>query len=311
MGRDTILGAGQGRHPGALDERGHAGKPVDRQRGDSFDPRLGNRHVPEPIPGHRVGLGEPVNHDGPIAGALERGETGRPPTLEHQARINVVRYHRQAVTGHQAGESLGRRGVERAASRIIRRIEDQDPASGRNSSLDVIDVGGVRGIDAVANRRGADESGHRRIDRKSRIGDQHFVPGADGRQHRVEHGRLGTGRHDDLAGIEPHSAGTKIGRDGLAKFRNAGRSNVPGIAGPEGGNGGLGDMRRGRDIGGAEFEMDDRAAGPFDFSGAAEHVQRSFAGQQVEPGGQVGGHCGPSFYIIRSPPLISSEAPVM
>ena len=278
---------------GVLDERrgtrhGVDDEPLDR----GLDRRRHDPPARAPT-GHRVRLGQAVEHDRPLHHPVDLGDRRRRLVEERQPAIDLVGEHRAAGVAHDhLGDALEVRARERAARRIARAVDDHELRPRGDELLEVRRVEAVVVVDGqhVRHGRAAGELHHRAVDGEARIRQDHLVALADEREDREEHDRLRAGRDDDLVGVRRHAArrGEDVG-DRRARLRDAGRLHVVRVALAERLDRGVHDVGRGVEAGLADLEVHDAAPGRLQRACAGEDLEGGLRPEARHPVGEIDG----------------------
>ena len=155
-------------------------------------------------------------------------------------------------------------------------------------------VGGERDpvapVQRIADRGRAREVDHRPVDGKAGVGVQDLGAGAAEDQHGERHRHLAAGHDDDLAGVDLHAEAPRgVGGDRLAQRGDAVGGRVAVMAVAEGPARGLDDVRRGREVGLADTEVDHRAAAGREGLRPREDLERALGAERGDVGGDVHG----------------------
>ena len=290
-GGDRILRAGERREPGVLRRRVDARPGVDGELADVVVETLRPHRIAHAPPGHGVGLRPAVEQDQPVAdlGIGEQRDV-REPVVGHLP-VDLVGEDRDVGKARQPfDQRVDLRLGGDAAGRVGRRIEDDQPRLGRDQVQRFLGREGEAVLFADRDRHGprAGELDHRAIDRKSGIGIEDVGAGLAEHQDRREHGDLAA-RHDhhEVGRHLDAEAPVDVGGDRLAQFLDAGRRRVAVVAVAQRLHRRLDDVLGRAEIGLADAEVDDVAAGSRQLGGAGENRERVLLADPVEAGDSV------------------------
>ncbi len=153
----------------------------------------------------------------------------------------------------------------------------------------------VSGAERIGDRGGPREIDHRFVDGEAGVGIQDLGAGVAEHQRGERHRHLAAGHDDDLAGRDLHAEPPRrVGGDRLAQRGDAARGRVAVVAVAEGPARGLDDVRRRREIGLADTEVDHRAAPRREGLGARQHLERALGAEAGDVGRDHRGSSGGS-----------------
>ena len=197
----------------------------------------GHDRVAQPPAGHRVRLGEAVEHDRPLGHARQRGDRDVLGAVVHDAAVDLVGEDPQVVRDRPARRSargrsrvstppVGLAGELMTRSRVRGVISEASSSTSSRKSF-AIRIGIGTGV-------AADEAGHRLVDRVARVRDDDLVARVDEAEDRVQHHALAADRHEDLERLDREALARRgVGGDRLAQRGMPGERRVVGRAGVE------------------------------------------------------------------------------
>ena len=259
----VVLWSGQGSDRACLGERRDATDRVDDELPEHLAERRRDDRIAEAPAGHRKGLGKAVEDDRPLRHPGQRRDGHVLGTVVQDPAVDLVGQDPQVVADGELGDPLDIGPGQDAASRVGRRVDDQDPRPRRDQRRKLVHVEAevIGHPDRDRHRRRADESRQGLIDGIARIRDQDLVARVHEPKDRVHHDALAAGGHEDLRGIDVEPLpGRGIGRDRRAQGGDTGERRVVRLALVECPLCGLPDVGRGIEVRLADLKVDDGAA---------------------------------------------------
>ena len=151
-------------------------------------------------------------------------------------------------------------------------------------SGDRIDVGRevVRRIEPIGDGSRAREANDGIVDRIRGVRDERLIASLEQRERGVEENRLRPGRDDDIVGARGDAVRCEVIRDRGAQLQQSAGGTVFRLAVVQGAHGGLDDVRRGREIGLADLEVEDVLPLLLQRARAREHVEGAFGTEAID-----------------------------
>ena len=212
----------------------------------------GRGEIANPQAGHGVGLGKPVDGDGPLPHARERGQRYMLQAVVHELFVDLVRNHDEIALNAQLGE-LGQAGRrDHAARGIVGRDDCNRLGPGGDARGDIIRCQGkvkfLRGRDG--HYRAAGQTHHVVVGVVARLLQQQLVTGTDKGLNQQVQGFLTTVRHHDLIGriVQPVVRSQLVG-NGFPQFGKPRRQGVVRVPGRHRNRSRLHYMGRGVEVG--------------------------------------------------------------
>ena len=190
---DVVLGPGQRLDRRDLAERRDARDGVDDQLRERVDEGRRQDRVAQPPAGHRVRLGEPVEHDRPVREAGQRRDRDVLAVVDDPAVDLVGEDGDLGVAQHELRDPLDVAAREDAAGGVRGRVDDQQPRPvGHERPRARRGPPGSRAPGVIRYGTGvaADVAGHRLVDREARVRVDDLVALLRQGEHREEHDRL-------------------------------------------------------------------------------------------------------------------------
>ncbi len=247
---------------GQLRERRGAADAVDDEPAEHRHQLRRHDRVAQAPAGHGVRLGEPIEHDGPLGHARQRGDRPELPVVL-DAAVDLVREHDEVTLDGDVGDGPEVVGGEDRAARVVGAVDDQQPCPVGDEPAQLLDVDPEVALLAQrdGHRRGTREAGHRLVDGEARIGHDDLDTRLGQREHRVIHHGLGAGGHDHVRRVDREALPTHgVGRDRLPQLGHAERWAVVGEPAIESTLRRLAHVRRRIEVGLADLEVDDGPA---------------------------------------------------
>src|SRR5450830_838986 len=266
-GLHIILRAGQGLDPGNLGERGGAGRRVGDDLGHPFDELTRAGCIAKAPPGHGVGLGHAVRDDRAFLHPGERRD-GKVLTLEHQARVDLVRQDIEVVLLGHLRDQLQVLARDDAAGGVGWRVDD-DKLCARRDQLDkgvTVEAEVLLLKDGEGDRLGTGDVDDRLVDGIRGIRVDSFIAVLEqGHARRVDD-VLGPGADQHFFSRDWETTGpADVLRDRLAKVHTTHGGRVVGVVLLDGPDASLLDVLRGIEVGFADLHIDHALALTFQF----------------------------------------------
>ena len=107
---------------------------------ERVDERRRQDRVAQPPAGHRVRLGEPVEHDRPVREAGQRGDRDVLAVVDDPPVDLVGEDRHLGVAEHELGDPLDVRAREHAAGGVRGRVDDQQAGPVGHEPLELVEV---------------------------------------------------------------------------------------------------------------------------------------------------------------------------
>src|SRR5438477_1553440 len=288
---DRLARAFEGGDAGPLRRRIDAGMAIDRQPLGMREQRLRPHAVAHTPAGHRIGLAPAVEQDDLLADRGIGEQADMLGAVIEDLAIDLVAHDRDMRVLFETGDEAVEFGARHdAARRIGRAVDDQEPRLRRDLFQHLL--GAERKALALVkrhrHRRRAGKLDDAFVDRETGVRVEDLHPRLAEHHDREEHRDLAA-RHDEhLVGRHLDSvAAPKICGNGGAQRRDAVGWGIAVMTVGEGLAAGLDDMRRGRKIGLADAEIDDRAVLRRQRLGARQHLEGGFGAENPHPAGHL------------------------
>ena len=249
-------------------------------------------HPPDPPAGHRIGLGDPVD-DHAVVGQERAQHRKRPGvhTVVHEVLVDLVGEHPQVVVLDPLADRPDLVGGVDGAGRVRGGDEQQHLGLVGPRGLELLD-GDLVVLGLVREHRDGDAAGELDglgVRRPVRRGHDHLVARIEHRRERGVDRLLAAVGDQHLVGLHGVAAVAKrLLRDRLLQLgQPAGRGVAVVLGVAAGVDRGLHDVRRGREVGFARAETDDRAALRLQRLGLRIHLQRGRLGDAADPVGDA------------------------
>src|SRR6516162_7676380 len=276
---------------GELGGRVDAGMAVDREPLGRAEQRLWPDPIAEPPAGHRIGLAPPVEQNHPVADRGVAEQADMLGAIIEDLAVDLVAEHGDLGMALEPGDQP----VELAArhdstGRVGRAVDDQEPRP-RGDFVEYF-LGAERKAGAFVqrdrHRGGAGETDYALVDREARVRIEDLDPRLAEHQDGKEHRDLAA-RNDEheVGGDLDTVAAEEVGRHRGAQRRDAVGWGVAVMAVGERLAAGLDDVFRGREIGLADPEIDDRAALCGERVGARQHLERGLGSESAHAPGHL------------------------